>query len=190
MKPSPLKAGVKAGAVSGANQLFLREEELRLGIDLLYFASRDLTAELEAMARRLSSAESPISASHLRLISFLSNGTAQPASRILRLMRISKQSFSRMTAILVARGWLIQTAYSDDRRQHLLSLTDAGRDIEQQVTARLSSFLARAYRHAGASAVIGMREVLLGLVSEPEAQRYLPLSPSKRNPNTGHNSLS
>ena len=176
--------------IPGTNQLFLREEELRLGIDLLYFASRDLAAEVETIARRLSTPQSPISASHLRLIGFLSSISPQPASRILRLMRMSKQSFSRMTTTLVERGWVLQTAHSDDRRQRLLSLTEAGRDIEQQVTAKLSAYLARAYRQAGASAVIGMREVLLGLISEPEAQRYLPISQNRRNSPPGTNSVS
>ncbi|MDI9409491.1 MAG: MarR family transcriptional regulator [Candidatus Pacebacteria bacterium] len=176
--------------ISGTNQLFLREEELRLGIDLLYFASRDLAAEVEGLARRLSTAQSVISPSHLRLIGFLSSPTAQPATKILRLMRISKQSFSRMTATLVARGWVIQTSFNDDRRQRLLCLTEAGRDIERQVTAKLSAYLARAYRSAGASAVTGMREVLLGLINEAEAQRYLPASLHHRKTGSDPNSLS
>ncbi|MCX8501397.1 MAG: helix-turn-helix domain-containing protein, partial [Alphaproteobacteria bacterium] len=163
--------------IPGANQLFLREEELRLGIDLIYFAARDLATEVEGLARRLSTEESTISSSHLRLLSFLRGEAPQPSARVMRLMRQSKQSFSRTCSVLVARDWILQAPLAEDRRQHHLSLTQAGRELEAQVAARLNGALARAYRQAGATAVTGMREVLLGLVSDAEALRYLQVCP-------------
>ena len=166
--------------VPGANQLFLREEELRLGIDLIYFAARDLAAEVEGLARRLSTEDSSITPSHLRLLSFLCGEAPQPSTRVMRLMRLSKQSFSRYCSVLVARDWIHQAQLAEDRRQHHLSLTPAGRELEAQVAARLNAALARAYRQAGVTAVTGMREVLLGLVSDSEALRYLPIAPTRR----------
>ncbi len=41
---------------SGINPLFLREEDLRQGIELLYFAYRDFTAEPDAILAEYGSA--------------------------------------------------------------------------------------------------------------------------------------
>ena len=48
-----------------------------------------------------------------------------------------------------------------------LSLTEKGRELEQQLTENQRARIARAYREAGAEAVEGFRKVMLGIVSSP-----------------------
>jgi DNA-binding MarR family transcriptional regulator len=48
-----------------------------------------------------------------------------------------------------------------------LQLTDKGQALEQALTENQRRRFARAYRQAGADAVEGFRQVLLGLIEEP-----------------------
>jgi DNA-binding MarR family transcriptional regulator len=57
-----------------------------------------------------------------------------------------------------------------DRRQRLLELTREGRELEEALHGRLRRRLARAYRAAGAEAVAGHHQVLLGLVDQRGAE--------------------
>ena len=80
---------------------------------------------------------------------------------------LTKQSLSRLLKELVAQGPdRADPQRRRDRRQRLLELTPAGRELDEQLNGRLRRQLASAYRAAGAEAVAGYHKVLLGLVDE------------------------
>jgi DNA-binding MarR family transcriptional regulator len=81
-------------------------------------------------------------------------------------VHLSKQSLSRLLGELVERGLIARTRCARDRRQRLLELTATGRQLEEVLNGRLRRRLARAYRAAGAEAVAGYHQVLLGLVDD------------------------
>ena len=89
-------------------------------------------------------------------------------SELLAILRITKQSLSRVLGQLVREGFVAQRQGTRDRRQRLLYLTDKGTELEQRLTATQRARVARAYREAGAQAVEGYRKVLAGLVDETE----------------------
>ena len=141
-----------------ANPLFLREEELRRGIELLFYAYRDFTAEPDAMLARYK-----FGRAHHRVIYFVGRNPGITVSELLRILRITKQSLSRVLRQLVAEGMIVQRKGTRDR---LLHLTDAGVELERQLTATQRARIARAYREAGAQAVDGYRKVLIGLIDD------------------------
>jgi DNA-binding MarR family transcriptional regulator len=61
---------------------------------------------------------------------------------------------------------IVQRKGTRDRRQRLMHLTEAGVELEHQLTATQRARIARAYREAGAQAVDGYRKVLIGLVDD------------------------
>jgi DNA-binding MarR family transcriptional regulator len=83
---------------------------------------------------------------------------------LLTRMRVAKQTLSRLLNELVARDLIARQANVRDRRQRLLELSNEGRELEEALHGRLRRRLARAYRAAGAEAVAGHHQVLLGLV--------------------------
>ena len=85
--------------------------------------------------------------------------------------QLSKQTLSRLLNELLAEGLIARRANARDRRQRLLELTDAGGELEEALNGRLRRRLAHAYRGAGAEAVAGHHQVLLGLI-EDGAQRH------------------
>jgi len=159
---------------TGFNPLFLREEELRQGIELLFFAYRDFTAEPDAIL-----AEYGFGRAHHRVIYFVGRHPGITVSDLLEILRITKQSLSRVLSQLVAENFIIQRPGSRDRRQRLLELTEKGIELERQLTERQRARIARTYREAGAEAVEGFRKVLLGLVEEADRARF-PSRPSPR----------
>ena len=94
---------------------------------------------------------------------------------LLDILRITKQSLSRVLGQLVQQGFIIQRQGPQDRRQRLLELTAKGRELERQLSAPQRSRVANAYNQAGAQAVEGFRKVLLGIIAdEGDRRRFLP----------------
>ena len=142
-----------------ANPLFLREEELRQSIELLFYAYRDFIAEPDAIL-----AKYKFGRAHHRAIYFVGRYPGTTVSELLGILRITKQSLSRVLGQLVREGFIERHRGVRDRRQRLLHLTDKGAALENQLTATQRELLAHAYREAGAEAVGGYRKVLSGLI--------------------------
>ncbi|MCC7275157.1 MAG: MarR family transcriptional regulator [Alphaproteobacteria bacterium] len=147
--------------------LFLREEELRQGIELLYFAYRDFTAEPDQMLARYG-----FGRAHHRVIYFVGRHPGMTVSELLGILRITKQSLSRVLGQLVEEGFIVQQPGARDRRQRLLTLTEKGTQLERQLSQNQRDRIARAYRRAGADAVEGFRRVMLGIVNEADQKRF------------------
>jgi DNA-binding MarR family transcriptional regulator len=146
---------------SGANLLFLREEELRQGIELLFFGYRDFTAEPDEML-----AEYGFGRAHHRVIYFVGRHAGLSVSELLAILKITKQSLSRVLSQLVEQGFIDQRAGETDRRRRLLELTEKGVELERRLSENQRQRIARAYREAGANAVEGFRRVMLGIISD------------------------
>ncbi|HEV2549328.1 MAG TPA: MarR family transcriptional regulator [Stellaceae bacterium] len=153
---------------SAATLLFLREEELRQGIELLYYAYRDFTAEPDAMLARYG-----FGRAHHRVIYFVGRHPQMTVSDLLGILRITKQSLSRVLGQLVRQGFIRQQPGDRDRRQRLLDLTEKGIELERQLSENQRQRVAKAYREAGGQAVEGFRKVMLGIISsEADRRRF------------------
>ncbi|HLF59440.1 MAG TPA: MarR family transcriptional regulator [Alphaproteobacteria bacterium] len=150
-----------ADVKSGVNPLFLRDEELRQGMELLFYAYRDFTAEPDSML-----AEYGFGRAHHRVIYFVGRNPGITVSELLGILRITKQSLSRVLGQLVREGFITQRPGTRDRRQRLLELTAKGVDLERQLSQNQRERLAGAYRQAGAEAVEGFRRVVTGIINE------------------------
>jgi len=147
---------------SAANPLFLREEELRQGIELLFYAYRDFTSGPDAML-----ASYGFGRAHHRVIYFVGRHPEMTVTELLGILKITKQSLSRVLSQLIEQGFITQRAGERDRRQRLLGLTEKGVELERQLSENQRARVARAYREAGAQAVEGFRKVMLGIISSP-----------------------
>jgi DNA-binding MarR family transcriptional regulator len=152
---------------SFANPLFLREDELRQGIELMFYAYRDFTAEPDAILAKIG-----FGRAHHRVIHFVGRQPGMTVSDLLDILKITKQSLSRVLSQLVAQGYIIQRPGTRDRRQRLLELTEKGAELERQLSEGQRTLVARAYRAAGAEAVDGFRKVLLGMINETDRQKF------------------
>ncbi|WP_417450756.1 MarR family winged helix-turn-helix transcriptional regulator [Kordiimonas sp.] len=150
------------------SNLYLREEELRRGVELLYFAYRDFTSDPDEIL-----AQSRFGRAHHRVLYFVGRNPGTTVSGLLSLLRITKQSLSRVLGQLVEEGYIRQDAGLEDRRQRLLHLTDKGKAFEQELFASQRDRVAEAYKRAGPEAVAGFWEVLLNIVDTDERDTVL-----------------
>jgi DNA-binding MarR family transcriptional regulator len=150
----------------GMHQLFLREEDLRQGIELLFYAYRDFTGEADAILAKLG-----LGRAHHRVIYFVGRYPGISVGDLLKILRITKQSLSRVLGELVRQGYIVHKPGSTDRRQRRLQLTPAGAALERQLSETQRARVAAAYRAAGGAAVEGFRRVLLGLINEADRTR-------------------
>lgn len=140
---------------------YLREDEVRQGIELLFYAYRDFTAEPDAMLARYG-----FGRAHHRVIYFVGRHPLMSVSELLDILQITKQSLSRVLGQLVQQGFILQRMGKSDRRQRLLELTPKGIELERQLSENQRQRISRAYEKAGPHSVEGFRKVMLGIISD------------------------
>jgi DNA-binding MarR family transcriptional regulator len=164
--PAPRQAQIaeapeRSTLPAGRNLLFLREEELRLAQDLLFFGYRDFTAGADEILAGMN-----MGRAHHRVLHFVGRRPGITVGDLLGILAITKQSLGRVLQPLMEDGYVIQTPGRADRRQRLLALTDKGAALERRLFDRQRETVMRAYREAGPAAVEGFRRVMRGLMGD------------------------
>ena len=160
----PLSKRVNVAAVApSASPLFLREPELRRGMELIYFGYSHLTRSID---RDLS--QQGLGRAHHRALYFIARKPNLTVSELLALLAITKQSLGRVLNELTTRELVEIRAGERDRRQRLLRLTPAGAEMEHALFEAARQKMAAAYARAGQQAVSGYWAVLEGLIPEQE----------------------
>ncbi len=154
---------VNMAAPIPASPLFLREPEIRRGIELLYFGYANLTRSIDAGL-----AKQGLGRAHHRALYFIARQPDLTVSALLAILGITKQSLGRVLGELADRGMVETRTGERDRRQRLLRLTPAGAALETELFDALREKMSAAYSSAGQGAVGGFWAVLEGLVPESE----------------------
>jgi len=154
--------------MSRANPLFLRDADLRNAMELLYFAYRDFTAEPDSILN-----EYGFGRAHHRVIYFVGANPGMAVNDLLGILKITKQSLSRVLGQLLRENFIEQKTDIEDRRRRLLYLTDRGNELEALMSDKQSKLVARAYREAGAEAVDGFCTVMQGIINERDRKRFI-----------------
>ena len=124
--------------------LFLTDEQLRQGIELLFFAYRDFTSDPDAVLD-----ERGYGRAHHRAIHFIKRRPGITVAGLLDILGVTKQSLNRVLRQLIDDGLVVQATGQQDRRQRLLNLTGAGDELERSLSAPQRDRLRRAFSEAG-----------------------------------------
>lgn len=146
-----------------ASPLFLREDEVRRGVELLYFGYTRLTRSIDEGL-----AEQGLGRAHHRALYFIARQPDLTVSDLLKLLAITKQSLGRVLNDLSSRGLVDTRTGTSDRRQKLLRLTEAGGTFEAELFDALRGGMAAAYAAAGQESVTGFWRVLEGLIPDDD----------------------
>ena len=149
-----------ADTAPGTSVLFLREAQIRHAQDLFFLAARDLAACVDPVLTAHG-----LGRAHHRALHFIGRSPGLSVSDLLAALAITKQSLARVMAPLVAGGLVHQAAGRSDRRQRLLTLTEAGVALERALFECQRERLTTAYREAGATSVEGFRQVMRGVMA-------------------------
>jgi DNA-binding MarR family transcriptional regulator len=149
-----------------ASPLYLRDEELKQGVDLLFHAFSEVFATGDAALRAAG-----LGRAHRRALYFIARNPALSVAALLGILKITKQSLNRVLNDLLAGGYVERRPAPNDRRMRQLRLTPKGLELEEKLWDAQRPRLARAFRDAGPEAVAGFRRVLTGLtVSDRRAR--------------------
>src|ERR1700741_942305 len=82
---------------------FVRDDDLRQSIELLFFAYRDFTGEADQMLVAVG-----FGRAHHRAVYFIGRNPGIPVGGLLRILKITKQSLSRVLRELIDGGYVSQ----------------------------------------------------------------------------------
>jgi DNA-binding MarR family transcriptional regulator len=149
-----------------ASPLYLRDEELKQGVDLLFFAFADVFAQGESHLRAAN-----LGRAHRRALYFIARNPGLSVAELLAILKITKQSLNRVLNDLLKDGFVERRAGMQDKRTRQLRLTEKGLALENALWDAQRPRLVRAFRDAGPDAVAGFRRVLAGLAGPDRARR-------------------
>jgi DNA-binding MarR family transcriptional regulator len=148
------------------NEAASDDQHLREAMELLFYAYRDFTAEPDAALSKHA-----FGRAHHRVIYFVGRNPGITVGELLGILKITKQSLSRVLGQLVRETFIVQRTDDLDRRRRMLFLTDKGSEFERALTAMQCRRIAAAYRRAGPGAAEGFRAVLREIINEEDRNR-------------------
>jgi len=150
---------------SGESLLFLTDEQLRKGIEAMFFAYRGFTADPDRILEGMDYGRA-----HHRAIHFIHRSPGTTVSNLLTILGVTKQSLNRVLRTLIEEGLVEARVGRRDKRERHLHLTAKGQELERALSDAQRARMRSAYRAAGPQAVAGFRQVLEAMM-DPELRR-------------------
>lgn len=153
------------GPSSGESLLFLTDEQLRKGIEAMFFAYRGFTADPDRILSKYGYGRA-----HHRAVHFIHRSPGTTVNNLLTILGVTKQSLNRVLRTLQEDGLVEARVGLRDKRERHLHLTATGLDLERALSDAQRQRMRAAFREAGPEAVAGFRTVLEHMM-DPEMRR-------------------
>ena len=147
--------------------LFLTDEQLRKGIEAMFFAYRGFTADPDRIL-----AEKSYGRAHHRALHFIQRSPGTTVNNLLATLGVTKQSLNRVLRTLIKDGLVRNEVGSRDKRQRHLTLTGSGAELERALSDVQRQRMRAAYRQAGAESVHGFCKVLEAMMDHELKGHY------------------
>ena len=145
--------------------LFLTDDQLLQGIELMYFAYKGFTSDPDLILQNYSYGRA-----HHRAVHFINRRKGLKVNDLLDILGITKQSLNRVLRQLINDGLVESRVGRQDKRERNLFLTDDGEKLERKLSDAQRKRMRSAYRAAGPDAVMGFR-LVLEKIMDGEMQR-------------------
>jgi DNA-binding MarR family transcriptional regulator len=156
----------ESGGQGSESLLFLTDEQLRKGIEAMFFAYRGFTADPDRILDHYDYGRA-----HHRALHFINRFPGTTVNNLLTILGVTKQSLNRVLRTLIGDGLVESRVGTKDKRERHLYLTDRGADLERELSEAQRRRMRAAYRKAGPEAVAGFRQVLEAMM-DAEMQRH------------------
>lgn len=154
------------GAPGGETLLFLTDEQLRKGIEAMFFAYRGFTADPDRILD-----QHDYGRAHHRAIHFINREPGLTVTTLISVLGVTKQSLNRVLRTLIDDGLVESRVGRRDKRERHLHLTEKGAELERALSEAQRGRMRAAYRAAGPQAVAGFRQVLEAMM-DPAMRRH------------------
>ncbi|WP_304615599.1 MarR family winged helix-turn-helix transcriptional regulator [Paracoccus sp. (in: a-proteobacteria)] len=157
-------------AMVGEDLLFLTDDQLRRGIEAMFFAYRAFTADPDLIL-----ADLDYGRAHHRALHFVNRDPGLTVTALLAVLGVTKQSLNRVLRTLIDDGLVESRVGRRDRRERQLYLTPQGTALERRLSESQRARMRSAYRKAGPQAVAGFRQVLEAMMDPETRAQYQAL---------------
>jgi DNA-binding MarR family transcriptional regulator len=150
--------------------LFLTDEQLRKGIEAMFFAYRGFTSDPDRILEGMDYGRA-----HHRALHFINRSPGLTVGDLMAILGVTKQSLNRVLRTLFEDGLVEARVGREDRRERNLYLTEKGAGLERSLSDAQRARMRAAYRLAGPQAVQGFRTVLEAMMDPDMRRQYLGL---------------
>ncbi len=152
---------------TGESLLFLTDDQLLQGIELMFFAYRGFTSDPDKILQNYTYGRA-----HHRAIHFVHRQPGTTVNNLLDILGVTKQSLNRVLRQLVNDGLIESRVGERDRRERHLYLTPEGVALESKLSETQRKRMRAAYKAAGPDAVQGFRQVMEHIM-DPAMRRHV-----------------
>ncbi len=161
-------------SVSSSNRsqklLYLTDEQLLQGIELMFFAYKGFTSDPDRILE-----EFGYGRAHHRAIHFINRWSGLTVNDLIDILGVTKQSLNRVLRQLIEDQLVESRVGTEDKRQRNLYLTLAGEALEKELATAQQARVRKAFSEAGPEAVQGFREVLENMIDDGQTAHIMAL---------------
>tara|TARA_B100001559_G_scaffold196345_1_gene164300 strand:+ start:12 stop:497 length:486 start_codon:yes stop_codon:yes gene_type:complete len=137
---------------------FLNDKEIRKIIELVFFSYRDFTAGPDQILEKLN-----FGRAHHRVIYFVGKKNKITIKELLAVLKITKQSLSRVLNQLVKEGFILVSTGSDKRTKNL-SLTSSGLSLENELSTIQIQKIKKVINNFNQEDIDGFKKILYEMI--------------------------
>ena len=137
---------------------FLNDKEVRKIIELVFFSYRDFTAGPDQVLEKLN-----FGRAHHRVIYFVGKKDKITIKELLGVLKITKQSLSRVLNQLVKEGFIVVSTGLDKRTKNL-SLTNNGLSLENELSTIQIQKIKKVINNFNQEDIDGFKKILYEMI--------------------------
>ena len=137
---------------------FLNDKEIRKIIELVFFSYRDFTAGPDQILEKLN-----FGRAHHRVIYFVGKKDQITIKELLGVLKITKQSLSRVLNQLVKEGFIVVSTGLDKRTKNL-SLTSSGLSLENDLSTIQIQKIKKVINNFNQEDIDGFKKILYEMI--------------------------
>ena len=149
---------------------FLNDKEIRKIIELVFFSYRDFTAGPDRILEKLN-----FGRAHHRVIYFVGKKDQITIKELLGVLKITKQSLSRVLNQLVKQGFIVVSTGSDKRTKNL-SLTSSGLNLEKELSTIQIKKIKNVINNFNQKDIDGFKKILYEMIENESKKTFKHLN--------------
>ncbi|MEM8569743.1 MAG: MarR family transcriptional regulator [Pseudomonadota bacterium] len=154
-----MDSGTSAIYTPSSGTTVTADEQIRFGIELMYFAYRSFTAEPDRIL-----AKRNYGRAHHRALHFIGRKPGLTVNELLDTLGVTKQSLNRVLRQLIDDRIVESRVGANDRRQRHLHLTEDGISLAAELSETQRNRMRLAFEAVGPEAVQGFERVMEHIV--------------------------
>ena len=149
---------------------FLNDKEIKKVIELIFFSYRDFTAGPDKILEKLN-----FGRAHHRVIYFVGKKNNITIKELLRVLKITKQSLSRVLNQLVKEDYIIVST-GTDKRTKKLSLTNKGNKLEIELSSIQINRIKKVLNKFSENNINGFKKILYEMIESENKKKFQQLN--------------